>query len=231
MRIDRCLDHGGAWDYGKKECSYDDRISSLSAIDLSRFFDVEHNRTYLYKIVDSYETDKNAKPMVAEKYMEKEVTKSTKQCIVTKNYLLFKQKDMPRLDTQLKAAMKENKLRIMDERYCAKGDTIWVNGTTMVNLKKNWTINYQTASIDNNAPKSNKAVCRVLDIEEKMVLGKKRKIIHTRCISQNTIFAPIDWYFAEKIGLYKMKTVFTDKISHIRSTNEIVLVGAKELLP
>jgi hypothetical protein len=96
-----------------------------------------------------------------------------------------------------------------------------------MNLDKRWNIISESIPADGSKSTENKIECQVVDVSERVLLSKKRKIIHTQCKSE--LFETMDWFFVEKIGLYKMKTVSTFPEFHSQSTNEVILVRENKL--
>ena len=194
-------------------------------MDLSHFLTVDRNTTYVYKIVDTYEVNGKVKPFMPERYMEKRVIRAENNCVNIQSYVLFTDKDIEQMDKRLRAELKDNKLRTIDEKYCVDGNTIKINGEIHMNLDKEWNIVSESIPSDGSKSTEYKLECQVMDVSEKLVLKKKRKIIHTQCKEKN--IGTLDWSFVENIGLYKMKIVSTFPEFHSQSTNEVILVREK----
>ena len=195
-------------------------------MDLSNFFNIDKNATYVYKIVDTYKVNGKVKPFMPDRYMEKHLIRGDNNCINIQSYVLFNDKDIEQMDKGLRAELKDNKLRTIDEKYCVEGNTIKINGEIMMNLEKKWNIVSELIPADGFKPTEYKTECQVVNVSEKVILTKKRKIIHTQC--KGKPLEIMDWYFAEKIGFYKMKMFSEDTEFHSQSTNEIILVREKK---
>jgi hypothetical protein len=195
-------------------------------VDLSNFFNVDKNITYIYKMVDTHEINGKVEPFMSERYMEKDVMQANNNCINIQSYVLFSNKDIEQMDKRLRAELKDNKLRALDEKYCIVGNTITINGETCMNLDKEWSIVSESILSDGSKPTENKAECKVVDVSEKIVLGSHRKIIHTQC-TMGKLADTVDWFFAEKIGLYKVEMIATFPEYHSQSKNEIILINKK----
>jgi len=195
-------------------------------MDLSDFFNLDKNTTYVYKMIDTHEVNGKVEPLMPERYMEKRVIRAENNCVNIQSYVLFTDKDIEQMDKRLRVQLKDNKFRTIDEKYCVDGNTIKINGETHMNLDKKWQIIFR--SIPTDGPKSTeyKAECHVMNISEELVLKKNRKIIYTQCTSE--LFETMDWSFVENIGLYKMVSVFEDPEFHSKSKNKIILVREKE---
>ena len=196
-------------------------------MDLSDFFNLDKNATYMYKMIDTHEVNGKVKPLLPERYMEKLVLPVGNNCINVQSYVLFNDNAIEQMDKRLRAQLKDNKFRTIDEKYCVDGNTININGEICMNLDKKWQIIFRSIPTDGPKSTENKIECQVVDVSEKVVLSKKRKIIHTQCTSE--VFETMDWSFVENIGLYKMKIVSTFPEFHSQSTNEVILVGENKL--
>ena len=198
-------------------------------MDLSDFFNIDKNTTYVYKIVDTLKVNGEVKPFMPDRYMEKYLIREDNNCINIQSYVLFDDKDVEQMDKRLRAELKDNKLRTIDEMYCVEGNTIKINGEIMMNLEKKWNIVSESIPADGSKSTEDKTECQVVDVSEKVILTKKRKIIHTQCKSKKELYlGEVDFYLAEKIGLYKMKMFSEDPKSHSQSANEVILVGEKK---
>jgi len=196
-------------------------------MDLSDFFKLDKNATYVYKMVDTHEVNGKKEPFMPERTMEKRVIKAENNCVNIQSYVLFTDADIEQMDKRLRAELKDNKLRTIDEKYCVDGNTIKINGQIHMNLDKRWNIISESIPADGSKSTENKIECQVVDVSERVLLSKKRKIIHTQCKSE--LFETMDWFFAEKIGLYKMRIVSTFPEFHSQSTNEVILVRENKL--
>ena len=198
-------------------------------MDLSDFFNIDKNATYVYKIADTLKVNGKVKQFMPDRYMEKHLIREDNNCINIQSYVLFNDKDIEQMDKGLRAELKDNKLRTIDEKYCVEGNTIKINGETVVNLEKKWNIVSESIPADGSKSTEDKIECQVVDVSEKVILTKKRKIIHTQCKNKKELYlSEVDFYFVEKIGLYKMKMFSEDTEFHSQSTNEIILVREKK---
>ena len=194
-------------------------------MDLSDFFNLDKNTTYVYKMIDTHEVNGKVEPLMPERYMEKHVYPVGNNCINIQSYVLFNDKDIKQMDKGLRAQLKDNKFRTIDEKYCVDGNTIKINGGIHMDLDKEWNMVSKSIPADGSKLTENKIECQVVDVSKKVVLSKKRKIIHTQCTGE--LFETMDWSFVENIGLYKMKIVSTFPEFHSQSTNEVILVREK----
>ena len=198
-------------------------------MDLSDFFNIYRNVTYVYKIIDTHKVNGEVKQFMPDRYMEKHLIREDNNCINMQSYVLFDDRDIDKMDKHLRVELKNNKLRTIDEKYCVEGNTIKINGEIMMNLDKKWNIVSKSIPADGFKPTEYKTECQVVDVSEKVILTKKRKIIHTQCKSKKELYlSEVDFYFAEKIGLYKIKMFSEDTEFHSQGTNEIILVREKK---
>jgi len=193
-------------------------------MNLSNFFTIDKNATYVYKILNTNKVKGQKEPFISEMYMEKQITQAKNHCIDIQSYQLFDNKDIEQMDKQLRAELKDNKLRTIDEKYCIDNNTITINGVIHMNLDKKWNLISKSIPVDESKSAESKIECQVIDVSKKLILNIERQTIHTQCIDkENTM----NWFFAEKIGLYRMEFISKFPEFHSQSKNEIILVREK----
>jgi hypothetical protein len=194
--------------------------------DLNGFFSIDKNVTYVYKIVDMHRMNDKPEEWTHETYMERKITQAGENCIDIRSYVVFSDNDIERMDKRLKAQLKNRKLKALDEKYCVVGNTrITINGETYVDLEKEWTIRSESIPVNDSKPATHRLKCKVENISNETLLHRSRKVIHTRCTANTSV--TVDWFFAEKIGLYTLEMTADFPQFHSQSKNRIVLIGEK----
>ena len=145
---------------------------STQEINIKKFIPIQNN--YLYETVITNGAKTN------ELRTQSNVSKRKGECIeYTSYYIDSKEK-------YLKLNQKElEKFKTVKEEYCVNENTISLNDLIIFN--KNETF------LD---------FCKFISLNDKFILGKNRKVLHTRC--NYLLFGKdehTDWYFAEDLGI------------------------------
>jgi len=185
--------------------------TSKRIINLNDFLSPTSKQIFKYKMSMQNSNQFSGTTNMDNKYIEKSGNKIANHCVNIKSYLLFNSNDLKQMPQSMQEIVKKQHFRVENtsEQLCSKNGILTLNEMVIYKNSNNWENKLQAKEFNtkNNIQKTRTVVssCTLVDISEKLLFDKKRKVIHSQCSwNYNGSRNKIEYFIAEGLGLYKL---------------------------
>lgn len=185
-------------------------FTSKVDINLDDFLSPTLNQVFKYKMLMQNSNQFSGTTNMDDKYIEKVGNKIENHCLNIKSYLLFNSNDLKQMPKGMQEIVKNNNFRVenISEQLCSNNDTLMLNEMVIYKNSNNWNNELQIEEFDtnNNIQKTITILssCNLIEISERLLFDKKRKVIHSQCSWKNNGSTyKLEYFIAEGLGLYK----------------------------
>ena len=204
--------------------------TSKRIINLDDFLSPTSKQKFKYKVSMQNSNQFSGTTNMDNKYIEKIGNKIVNHCINIKSYLLFNSGDLKQMPKNMQEIVKKQNFRVENtsEQFCSKNGILTLDGMVIYKNDDNWENELQLEEFDtkNNIQKTTTIVssCNLVEISEKLLFDKKRKVIHSQCSwNHNGSSNKIEYFIAEKLGLYKLVHSLSYKVPKSKSIMTVTL--------
>ena len=185
------------------------KITYKVDINLDDFLSPTSNQVFKYKMSMQNSNQFSGTTNMDDKYIEKVGNKIENYCLNIKSYLLFDNNDLNQMPKDMQEMVKNNNFRTeyISEQLCSTNGILILNEMAIYKNSNNWNNELQIEEFDiNNIQKTTTVLssCNLVEISEKLLFDKKRKVIHSQCNwKYDGDTYKFEYFIAEGLGLYK----------------------------
>lgn len=185
--------------------------SSELAIDLDDFLSPTSEQVFKYKVSSRNSSKHSGTTYMPDKYIEKAGSGIKKNCLTIKNYSLFKSRDLKKLPKSMQNIVKSNDFRLENtsEQLCISNNNLILNEIPIYKDTNIWNNEVHIEEFDTSSNTQKKKTilssCSLVEISEKPLFDKIRKVIHTQCSwTNNGSTNKFEYFIGEELGIYKL---------------------------